>query len=222
MIKIVIVNKKGTVSSKDVRSLKLDDLYKKCNFRKKDNFKKRATWKHKDFWVSVYAKDVGRSDTINKYELPPPVDKIIYYGSIAIIKHTKEEIADNVIKSITDAEWKVVYEALFGGFEDLDSNEAMSEEEDIPDELKTKEGYLKDGFVVEDDEDDDDEDYVCPSEEDESEENESGEEDEDEDNYGGETEEEIEEEEDNEDEDEEEGDDGDPASELSEEEYEYE
>jgi hypothetical protein len=64
--------------------------------------------------------------------------------------------------------WEKIYEKLFGGFEDLastaieDENE-IDELESIPKEKKTKQGYLKDGFVVDsdcdgdDDEDDDDE-----------------------------------------------------------------
>ena len=49
-----------------------------------------------------------------------------------------------------------MYEKLFGGFEDLtstakeDENE-IDELENIPSNLKTKSGYLKDGFIVEDD-----------------------------------------------------------------------
>ena len=44
---------------------------------------------------------------------------------------------------------------MFGGFEDLDATAAEDENEedeldDIPDSMKTKEGYLKDGFVVDD------------------------------------------------------------------------
>ena len=50
--------------------------------------------------------------------------------------------------------WEKIYEKLFGGFEDLD---ATAEEDEMSDELanvqsmKTKTGYLKDGFIVDDD-----------------------------------------------------------------------
>ena len=37
------------------------------------------------------------------------------------------------------------------GFEDLGESDSFSEEEVIPKELQTKDGYLKDGFVVDDD-----------------------------------------------------------------------
>jgi len=72
-----------------------------------------------------------------------------------------------------------MYEKLFGGFEDLtmtaieDENE-IDELENIPKEKKTKNGYLKDGFVVdssdtdedEDASDDDDEEDDCDDEDD--------------------------------------------------------
>ena len=42
-----------------------------------------------------------------------------------------------------------VYEKLFGGFEDLKSeSESEDELDEVPDDMKTKDGYLKDGFVV--------------------------------------------------------------------------
>jgi len=51
--------------------------------------------------------------------------------------------------------WKKVYATLFGGFHDLNKLENADETEydelaDVSDKYKTKEGYLKDGFIVED------------------------------------------------------------------------
>ena len=51
--------------------------------------------------------------------------------------------------------WETFYEELFGGFENLadtaaEDNNEEDEMESIPAEMKTKSGYLKDDFVVED------------------------------------------------------------------------
>ena len=72
------------------------------------------------------------------------------------------------VKDISVTEWNKLYEKLFGGFEDLDNTDSYSEEEEIPEHFKTKEGYSKeDGFIVDDDDDDDD--YIpAESEEDEA------------------------------------------------------
>ena len=57
--------------------------------------------------------------------------------------------------------WKTVYEKLFGGFEDIEEDEDCSEDEleNVDKKLKTKHGYLKDGFVVDEVASDDDNEY---------------------------------------------------------------
>ncbi len=63
---------------------------------------------------------------------------------------------DNDIEiDLSVEEWESFYEELFGGFENLadtvkEDEEEKDELETVPKELKTKSGYLKDGFVVED------------------------------------------------------------------------
>ena len=80
MTKVVMINKGGSVKTETVKSLKVSDLYKKCKFRKPDDFAKRHTWKYKNKWVSVYAKNKGRANSENKYDLPPPIDNDLYFG----------------------------------------------------------------------------------------------------------------------------------------------
>ena len=123
-------------------------------------------------------------------------------------------------------EWEKIYEKLFGGFEDLDEEDSFSEEEEIPEHLKTKQGYSKeDGFVVSDDDEDEDynpEDSSEISEYDSNDNIDDDNEADDEDSvdYEDEEEEEDEEEDDDEESDEEDEDDDDMyGSELSEEEY---
>ena len=93
-------------------------------------------------------------------------------------------------------EFEKIYEEMFGGFEDLTKTSESEEDEleNIPEEEKTKEGYLKDGFVVDDDEDEEDSDYI-PDTEEKSDEEDDEDEDEEEDGMGKESETEITEEE---------------------------
>ena len=82
---------------------------------------------------------------------------------MAILKHSDEKITNDNVVDLTKEEWEKTYEHLFGGFENLDDTSGeMSvddEEENLSESEKTKQGYKKDGFVVDDD-DEDDEDYV--------------------------------------------------------------
>ena len=92
-MKIVIVKKTGVLGELDwKKNVDLDSIYKKCGFRKNKDFSKRHTWKiNDDQYVSLYSKDNGRANTENKYELPPPIDSPLYFGSLAIVKHTEAE-----------------------------------------------------------------------------------------------------------------------------------
>lgn len=158
MVKIILVNKNASLTEKSVKKLELSTLYKKCSLKSAANFEKRHTWKVDNYFYSVYAKDNGRANSENKYDLPPPVDEELYFNTMTIIKHTEPEVTNVTITDLVKSEWNKVYEKLFGGFEDLDHSEELSDdEEDISDSEKTKEGYHKDGFVVDDE---DDEDYV--------------------------------------------------------------
>lgn len=157
MTNLVIVQKTGELKEINVKSLKLSDLYKKCGFRKADSFSLRHTWKSKlnkeVVWVSVFSRDRGKANSENKYDLPPPVDTTLYFGNLALVAHSEELCDDNNLIDLTSKDWNIIYEKLFGGFEDLNAtaeqDELESDELDsVPSEYKTKGGYLKDGFVV--------------------------------------------------------------------------
>ena len=153
---IVLIEKTGEIKENNIKNLKVADIYKKCNFRKKDDFDMRYTWNiNKDLFISVFSRNDGKSGTENKYDLPPPIDKDLYFGSIAIVAHKSKKISDNNIIDFSKELWNKTYEKLMGGFEDLNGEDSYSEEEEIPEDLKTSQGYMKDGFVVDDDEEDD-------------------------------------------------------------------
>jgi len=240
MVKIVIVAKGKAVKTANINKFSVDTLHKKCKFRSADDFKKRTTWKlDNNTNVSVYAKDTGRANTENKYDFPPPIDKDLYYGNVALVAHTGNELKDDNIVNFTEEQWTQLHEKLFGGFEDLGDDSEYSSEEVVDPENLTKEGYEKDGFVVSDGElgenkkitiynSDEDSDYVPGDESKKSDEDEEDEEYEaDGEDEGEETKDEDEDEDDDDDEDddedsEEDEDEDTHNSELSEDEYEYE
>jgi hypothetical protein len=170
-ITILVVDKTGTVKECKLKSYDEKELYKKAGFKTADDFKLRAQWNinndDKKYCISVYGKVTGRANQENKYDFPPPIDTTLMFGSCIIVN--KNSAGEPV--SISEDEWDTVYEFLFGGFDDLDDKDSDDDEDedDEDDGLpRTKEGYIKDGFIVDDDEDDeDDEDYEEDEEEDE-------------------------------------------------------
>ncbi|MDC1321606.1 hypothetical protein N8261_06565, partial [Flavobacteriaceae bacterium] len=154
MVNLVIIDKTGEMKVCKYNVDK-DEIYKKCKFKKADNFEHRHTWNtKKDKYsfnsVSLYARNTGKANTENKYDLPPPIDNILYFGCIALMARDNNGEVDLSVE-----EWGTFYEDLFGGFENLaDTIKQDDEEEDelenVAKEMKTKSGYLKDDFVVED------------------------------------------------------------------------
>jgi len=162
-LSIIIVEKNGNLKPLLIKEFNDLELYKKCGFKQSDNFEKRTTWNvkypsgasGKKYTVSLYAKNTGRANGENKYDFPPPVDTVLYFGSCALVLKVKNQEGKYVYTNLSVELWELIYEKLFGGFEDL-SKTAIEDENEvdelafIPKEFKTKQGYLKDGFVVDD------------------------------------------------------------------------
>jgi len=161
-MKIILIERNSDIKEISTKNkIDMTELYKKCKFRNANDFDKRATWSFDGSYISIYAKDSGKSKTENKTELPPPIDTPLYFGSILVLRHSEEEITETNIIDMTKDIWDNFYEKSMGGSESLGDEDSYSEEEIHPPEDLTKEGYLKDGFVVPDGEEEiEDEDYV--------------------------------------------------------------
>lgn len=160
---IIIIDKFGKIKQINVKEYDENDLYKKCGFKKPDNLQLQHTWNVKvdkiKYSVNVYAKEVGNAGMENKYDFPPPIDNKLFFGSCALVAHTKID-KKMVPANLTEELWNKIYEKLFGGFEDLaltckEDDAEIDELANVPKHKKTKDGYLKDGFVVDSDKEDD-------------------------------------------------------------------
>lgn len=158
MVNIVIVEKNGNCNEVIINDYHENELYKKCNFRKQEGFEKKHTWnikiKNVKYNISLYARASGKHNNVNKFEFPPPLDNTLLYGNCALVNVKN----DGSVKDLDIKTWNSIYEKLYGGFENLnDTNEQDEEETDeldhVPSNSKTKEGFLKDGFVVDNDSD---------------------------------------------------------------------
>lgn len=146
---IVNINKNGVCKN---NSVPFEELYKSCGLKKNEGLEEIHTFTtkiHKNCYnVKVFARKYGKATMVNKYEFPPPIDNTILYGTLALVNFD----ANNKPTDLTIELWEQIYEKLFGGFRDLTkSDDKEDTDKDVYDELpKTKEGYAKDGFVVDD------------------------------------------------------------------------
>jgi hypothetical protein len=161
-ILVIIVEKIGSLKSLTVKDYKEEELYKKCGFKKPDGFSKQTEWgiklDGKKYIVALFAKTEGKANTENKYDFPPPVDTTLFFGNCVLVSTIKKDDGSFGTVSLSLEQWDKMYEKLFGGFEDLAATCAEDEAEEdeldsIPASKKTKQGYLKDGFVVDSDSD---------------------------------------------------------------------
>ena len=160
-ITFIIVEKNGSLKDADIKEglICAEELSKKCKFKKSDGFIKRTDWSYSSkneeenstskVIVELWAKDDGVANHENKYEFPPPVDTELFFGACALIACDTK----NNYVNLTKDKWNKIYEYLFGGFESLVANEDDDDDEEdelesLPKNRKTRDGYLKDGFVV--------------------------------------------------------------------------
>jgi len=171
MSNIVLIEANGTVKQVKAKDISRETLYKKAGFRSNEHFDKAHTWSieynNEMVHIELWAKTDGKATNENKYDFPPPVDNELYFGSCVLIR------VDDTgqIINLTSAFWLKVYEQLFGGFETIDENDEDSDKEDdmkdddmkdddmkeddvLPNIKKTKHGYIKDNFVVDEEEED--------------------------------------------------------------------
>ena len=157
---IVLVDKTGELKELNVKDYKEDELFKKCGFKKADGFSKQTEWNVKfngqKYSIMMFGKEDGKANMENKYDFPPPVDKKLLFGCCVLVGQLRDDSGAKSLFNLTSVLWEKLYEKLFGGFEDLSAaNEDDDDEEDeldlVSKSKKTKgTGYLKDGFVVDD------------------------------------------------------------------------
>lgn len=161
-IGVIIVEKSGTLKNLTIKEFKEEELYKKCNFKKSEGFIVQTQWNirlnSQKYTISLYAKEDGKAGTENKYDFPPPVDNKLFCGACILVGYLRDDNNSKTLFSLTIPLWTAIYEKLFGGFEDLNDKKLEEEDDEEEDELddisnskKTKTGYLKDGFITDDD-----------------------------------------------------------------------
>ena len=150
---VLVIDKTGAIKETSIKNYDEKTLYKKAGLKADTDFKYQHTFEieqnDKVYSISLFGKTTGKANYVNKYDFPPPVDNILFFGSCILVRN---DIVSNTPSDLNIKLWNVLYSELFGGFEDIDNSD--SEEEDSDENVEpsslTKEGYLKDDFVTED------------------------------------------------------------------------
>lgn len=171
MVTVLIVGKNSEITETKLKTFSIEEICKKAKVKTVDDYKRKHVWtvtcNKQTYYIALYAKTNGRAGQENKYDFPPPVDSDLYFGNCMLVSQKDATDANEVI-DLSKSTWELIYEELFGGFDNcMDSEE---ESEDDIDGLEIgKAGYELDDFVV-DDEYDDEEEAEYETEEDDDEE----------------------------------------------------
>ena len=165
---VLVFEKNGTIKEQTIKKYNELELYKKAGLKSSTGFNCRTIWnidgiKGKSYHLSLFGKIEGRANYENKYEFPPPVDNTLFFGNCILINKDEEDMPINITKK----EWTEIYDHLYGGFDDIGEDDEDDEDEDEEDDNlpRTKTGYVKDGFIVDDDDEEYDDDYDDEDEE---------------------------------------------------------
>lgn len=163
---IIVIDKTGSVKETNIKDYNILELYKKANFKSAEGFRLEHKWLiGTNQQIAIYGKKNGKAGQENKYDFPPPIDTVLFFGGCVLV--SENILEPNQIKDLRIKEWNDIYEKLMGGFEDLkdtDDDEDIDEEDD---EDKEPNEYVCDDFLVEDNDIDYDDDLSVVNEEEE-------------------------------------------------------
>lgn len=130
---VIVIEKEGGLYEKTVT---MDKLYTACGYRSNKNFEKLYEWLVDDQVYELYGKRTGKFE--NTYELPEVTET--FYGALCVVKQDGHISMD---------EWNMFAQDYHEKYDETESISVYSEEDK---KEYTVEGYLKDGFVVDNDE----------------------------------------------------------------------
>jgi hypothetical protein len=97
----LLIEKDGNIKIADIKNV--DKLYSICNYRNDTNFEVLHTWNNEIMKYELYGKKKTKGSIKNNYQMPYPIDKEIYYGSLCVIKKM-----NNSIVNMTMDDWVLI------------------------------------------------------------------------------------------------------------------
>lgn len=168
MVLVVLVDKSGSLTDTKLKAFSVEEICKKAKIKNLEDCARKQVWsvyvQGKVHHIALYARSRGRAGQENKYDFPPPVDNVLYFGNCMLVSQRTVSDANDVL-DLTASQWELIYEQLLGGFDSCvdDDDESIDDTRGLH---IGKEGYEIDDFVVDDDEEEEaDDDYSEEEEE---------------------------------------------------------
>ena len=89
---VLLIEKDGNLKITNIKDI--NKVYCVCNYRNDTNFELLYSWKNLNVTYDLYGKKKTKGAIKNIYQLPYPIDKETYYGTLCIIKKIDNEIVN--------------------------------------------------------------------------------------------------------------------------------
>jgi hypothetical protein len=133
MVQLVVLSASGEARTLKSTAAETTGLTIAKSLRKTKPAELIGTYTHKSQSLQLWGWRDGKAGTENKHELPPPHDEILLFGD-AVVSATSG--------NFTVEEWTTFYDAAFGGFDEIASNDGSDEEEE-EEEVEEAEGEVE-------------------------------------------------------------------------------
>ena len=129
MVKVVILERNGTISGIDIsvrcKNIK-SNLSKKIKLKGNGNILEICRWDNNDYDIVIFGWNAGLNVNENKHEIPPPYEDNIYFGDICCCKFDKS----NKLINFNVDDYVKFYNNNYGGFDELLSDDSYNDESD--------------------------------------------------------------------------------------------
>ena len=147
MVQLVVLSASGESRTLKSTAAEATGLTIAKSLRKTKPAELIGTYTHKSQTLQLWGWRDGKAGTENKHELPPPHDELLLFGD-AVISATSG--------NFTAEEWTTFYDAAFGGFDEIGSNDSEEEEEEEEvEEVEEVEGEVEEEEEEEEEADED-------------------------------------------------------------------
>jgi len=138
MTKFIIISKSQNVISEELdQEVTIKNIHELLqNNRNQTDLKKLYMWDFEAEKIEMYGYINGKEKEINKLELPEPIENKLYYNELIFFSSND----DNEYIDLDEEDFKDFYDMIFGGFDDIDSEDS--------DENFTDDEYEDDGFII--------------------------------------------------------------------------
>lgn len=132
MLKATLIDKIDELKTID---LDINNIEKSVKNKGNGKISKLHIWKNENYEVIIYGWENGHYKSVNKHELPSPLESKLFFGDLVVLIKENGKYDD-----FPKEDYEEFYDFMFGGFDSCNENDDS--------DLENDEYDFSDGFIV--------------------------------------------------------------------------